>query len=98
MAKKTKTVNDTMSTSEKLGRIMDDFKREVPQSVPHVDGKISAGKSHPDLVQTIVDRLVTNDVNLAEVSLWDMKRLMRDAALVRVGRSVQSDTASRTAS
>ena len=85
-------VTDTMSTHERLGKIMEDFRTELKsaQQNPPLRG------TH--LVNAIVDRLVTNHVDLDEVSLWDMKRLISDAAAVKVGRSRPSDCGSPTAS
>lgn len=84
---------DTMSTQEKLGKIMEDLRKEMSPKNVRPNGSQQQG-----LVHAIVDRLVTNQVNLSEVSLFDMKRLIHDAALARRGRMSQEDSTSRAAS
>jgi len=80
---------DTMSIDELLGKIMEDFRRDMKATQPPAPLR---GKA---LVHSIVDRLVSNQVDLAEVSLWDMKRLISDAA---EARRAQGDRETRTVS
>lgn len=67
---------------------MEDFRSELK------DSKQPTRLRGTHLVNAIVDRLVTNHVDLDEVSLWDMKRLISDAAQVRSDRTCSQQSAS----
>ena len=70
---------------------MEDYRTETRETLnfPPLRGKA--------LVDSIVDRLMSNRIDLNQVSLWDMKRLVRDASLVCDGRGDRTNNCSCTA-
>lgn len=85
------TAIDTELTTKRLELIMEDYRNELK------NGRNTAvPRNGTGLVHAIVERLIANHVDFEKISLWDMKRLIRDAQRAGSGRPVNHP--SRTAS